>query len=396
MQLSRSKSFSSFFYGGALLSSIGSMTLTVSLIGFMLKNNFSLFEVGIVTGLSRLIPILVSTFFGQLADKWSPRSVIIFTEIGAALTSIGLFVGWQRGHDGYLLILAFMILRAVFVSFQTGSRSKIAKLLSQDTLASNAKNAIWLNKATQGATLFAGVLGLFAISFTNFESVILFDALTFILNGFIVFFLISYDEQSESGSKQTVIQKFYDLYQSNQRVAVLDLLLAVAMMGTSSIMARLAGSEEQWVSIFLISYGLSVWISGFTERTSFFNKIPMQQMWLLMGTAYAVLGFVPGPNFLVWVICFAKDFSYWTIFHRISAEIQHNTPKEKIASVTHARMAQMIAVLSVGEIAVGAWRDVLPMWAEGLWRGSVCILVVLLLRSATKNESRISYVHSET
>ncbi len=177
----------------------------------------------VIIGFSRIIPVLISTFLGQLGDQWNPRQVLLFSEILAAFSSMGLWLGWGKGVDGYFLVLIFMVMRSVFVSFQAGSRAKIAKLLSEDTYQSNAKNAMWLNKATQGATLFAGALGWIAISYLDFTSVIVFDATTFLINGFIVYKLVLFDKEKGVQTQQSIHQKFSDLYRFSRKAAVLDL-----------------------------------------------------------------------------------------------------------------------------------------------------------------------------
>ena len=98
--------------------------------------------------------------------------------------------------------------------------------------------------------------------------------------------------------------------------------------------------------------------------------------WLALGLSYFVLGHTAGLGWTTWFVCFAKDVSYWLLFHRFSTLIQIKTPETLMASVTSARHVQMITVLALGEIAVGYWQSQMPMAWEGSWRAIVCLIVV--------------------
>ncbi len=381
-----------YFYLGTLLSSVGSMTLVVSLLAFMLKNQFSLLQISVIIGLSRFLPVVVSVFLGHKTDSLSPKKIIVFAEIGAATASLFLFYSWEVLDKNYYFILIAMILRSLFTSIQNGSKAQIAKVLSDSSYQSNSKNAVWLNKATQGATLFAGVLGWFAITRLSLSAVIIFDAITFILNGLILFMLPIEGAQSEESNGSSIVQKFKDFYQYNFKAGALDALLVLSMMGTSAFTARLAGAKEEWISLFLLSYGLAVWLAGYLERTQFIKNL-RSALWIMLGVSLILLGMIPGPNALVWAVCLFKDICFWILFHRISSYIQIDTPQKIIGSVNHARNAQMITIFALGEIAVGLWKNSLPfLWECGL-RGGLCLAVALVIALNFKKVENYDRAH---
>ena len=47
-----------------------------------------------------------------------------------------------------------------------------------------------------------------------------------------------------------------------------------------------------------------------------------------------------------------------------------------MGGVSSARMVQVAAVLAAGEIIVGAWQKVVPVFYDGLWRGVFCFALV--------------------
>ena len=69
MTESQRKSDGARFFAGLLISSVGGMTFTIGLIVFMMRAGFGLFQISIIIGLSRLIPIVASTLLGDLADR---------------------------------------------------------------------------------------------------------------------------------------------------------------------------------------------------------------------------------------------------------------------------------------------------------------------------------------
>jgi hypothetical protein len=111
-------------------------------------------------------------------------------------------------------------------------------------------------------------------------------------------------------------------------------------------------------------------------------------VWTTFGFSYMLLGLFPAMGSLTWSICLLKDVCYWILFHRISSYIQADTPTEVIGSVSNARLAQMVIILAIGEITVGAWQNIIPIGVDGFWRGAIGFAVagVMLLR---KNETKL-------
>ena len=158
----------------------------------------------------------------------------------------------------------------------------------------------------------------------------------------------------------------------------MDILLAASMMGTMAYMSRLAGANQSWGGLYMASFGLAVWISGYLER-GVTSKLPTFPYWLALGLSFIVIGQLGEPSALTLFVFFIKDLSYWTIFHRISAHIQIDTPAERIGGVTSARMSIMTTVLAGGEVLVGAWAGAVPVAADSVLRAMVALAVGLYM-----------------
>jgi MFS family permease len=382
-----------WFYLSTLVSSVGSFTFNICLVAFMTRAGFDLFHISLILGLQRLIPMIVNGLFGSFTDRVSAKHSVAITEIGAAIASLGIIWAWEKGPSFYYVMLVLILIKTVMVSFQQGSRAIITKLLSDESYGSNAKNAIWFNKATQGGTLFAGLISFPLIIYADFKTAIIFDLSTFLFSGLVILLLPIKNQINtvKDVPSPGIFQKFKDFYKYNQRAAFLDLVLAVSMMGTTSFTARLMGSDEKWMAILIGSYGLSVWISGFLERSQTIQKY-FTVFWLGLGCSYVLVGFFSGQEFTTLTFVLMKDTFYWLLLHRISSHIQMNTPKEVMGSVTSARVTQMILILATGELLVGTWSKSFPIQFDGLWRGLFSVAVfVVLLTPAFRSKAREGY-----
>lgn len=367
------------FYSGTLVSSVGSMAFSICLLAFMLKDGSELFYASLIIGLSRLIPVLISTFWGQVADRLPPKLTVLASELLAAAASVGILLTWDHGKDAYWLLLVFCVLKASIVTFQAGSRAKITKFFSDETYASNSKHAVWYNKATQGATLFAGLCAWIIIKYYSFKVAVLLDFATFLLNGiFILFISVKDSYSSATTEKEPFYKKFVDFYRYNPRAARLDFLLCISMMGTVSFMARLSGQDQKWNALFMAGYGFAVWFAGFIERGQYLKNFS-KLIWVGLGLSYIILGLIPGQEWLTLSLSVFKDICFWLLFHRISTYVQMDTPQKVMGGVSSARMVQVAAVLAIGEVTVGAWQNVLPIFYDGLWRGLFCFILVAVM-----------------
>ncbi len=374
------------FYLGQFLSSMGSLAFNLCLVAFMPQAGFDLGQISLILGLQRFIPVFILGVWGHLADQFSAKKTVVVLEVLAGIVSLLLLWTWNETQTNYILFLGLCVFRAVLVNFQTGSRVKISKLLSDGSYDSNAKHAIWQMKASQGATLFAGLIGLVLIQYLSLKVAILIDLATFLVNGLIVYFMP--DEEKINQSNQGNISwstKFKEHFIFNKRAAILDIGLAVSVGGLISFFARVAGDSAVWNALFLTSYGLSVWIAGFMER-SFAKKFSSIPFWFVLGGSFLLLGQIAGPTVETLIVMFIKDISYWVILHRISGHIQADTPVSAIGAVSSARFAIMVIILSVGEILVGVWSKIIPIETETLLRAAVAISIGigLVVLSSTK------------
>ena len=378
------KAIASLFYSGILISSLGTFAFNLSLVAFMLKAGFSLANVTLILALQRFVPTAFVGIWGHLTDNISPRRLIAFAEAFAFLASIALFFIWKGPETGYLALLLVCVIRSTVVSFQIGSRTKLNKFFSDGTYAGNAKQAMWFNKATQGATLFSGALAWVLITHFDLGTAIAVDAISFAINGVIAFIVPDIKTATPEESRVSWSQKFRDLFTINRHAAILDILLVASMMGTVAYTSRIAGSDQSWIGIYTMAFGLAVWTSGFLERsiTTKFSSMPFLAT---VGIGCILLGMVPGPNLLTLFICFIRDCAYWIVFHRVSGHIHHDTPSSKMGGVSSARNTILVVIFASGEYLVGLWTPYLSLLGEGILRSTISALAIFYLAYLAKS-----------
>jgi MFS family permease len=401
----KQKAVAPLFYFGILISSIGSGAFGTALFSFLILNNFSLAQAALLLGLQRLIPTFVVAISGHWTDRLSARATIIAAEVIAAFLSLALILVWHGQDSSLFLIGVLSIARTVIVFFQLGSRAKISKILSGDSFQGNSRHAMWLNKATQGGSLFSGVLAWAFVTYGTLEGAILFDFVTFVLNGLIVFLLPRLANSvflADSAEVRTVqaaererwFEKFRAYFMSNRQLMYADIALFVATGGLIAYGARIAGNQPGWAGLFVAAYGLAVWVAGFMER-SVTSKLSVTPFWIGIGLSYLVMGQAEHATLFVVGVSFVKDFCFWVIFHRVSARLQMRTPVRKMGSVTSARSV-LIVVLSAGaEILVGAWSNVVSLPLESAVRAGIAMTVGIYVTYTIRAKRSVSRANLE-
>jgi hypothetical protein len=242
-------------------------------------------------------------------------------------------------------------------------------------MRADTRTSALLNSVTQGATLFAGVTSFFAVTSLDFRVIIVFDTLTFLANGLLIYSLpIHFDTHDNNYVyvRRNYFIKFYDLFFYNRRNAALDLFLAIALCGTTTLDSRIANNDLQILAGLFAIYGLAVWISAWVSKFKFV-KIKIQYLWLCLGFSFLYLTNAADNIPEILGVSFIKNLFYWLILHHISANIQHDTPINKYGSVYNARMIMMTGILALGEFLVGYLSRFAPITAEGWWRMIVCL-----------------------
>lgn len=379
------------FFLGTLLSSVGSMTCTVAMVAYLLRIGQGLETIGAILGLSRIASAMTSMVVARVADAWSPRAFVLIAETAAGLATVAMLATLPAQGEPVMAFGLAYALRTCIVGAQAGARGKLSKTLSDGTQAGDSKSAAWLNIATQGSTIFAGLASWVAIEAIDFRWILLFDALTFIICGLLMATLPMIVANGVTFKVDAMpFQGVRSLYRHGGIAAVFDLLLALVLAGTSTLDARLANGSPTLLAGFLIAYGAAVWLAGPLAQQTWVQRWA-SLLWLGLGLSFVALTALPGFGSLTLLLAFAKDLFYWILLHHISGQILHRIPVSESGGAHAARMAIMIIVISAGDYAVGALAQVLPLALEGIWRAAVCAIAAVAVLATQRQKA--SLVH---
>lgn len=133
-RLWRNRQFQTFWFGQAL-SVLGDAfaLLALPLLVFELTN--SVFQMGLVTGVSGVSMLIMGLFAGVIVDRIDRRRLMIWCDIGRALVFGAIPLGWWLlGPQLWLLYIVTVLGSAVGMLFQVAYTTAIPNLVDHDQL----------------------------------------------------------------------------------------------------------------------------------------------------------------------------------------------------------------------------------------------------------------------
>lgn len=340
-------------YLSTFVSSIGTLCFTMAVVSYLREMGFSVFDTSLLVGFTRLTSLLSMFVSGRWIDSVSPKKYLIGTEIAATVATLVLLHLWGSVHESYFLFVGWASVRAAVIAIQSGSRSRIMKDLSGEDLATNSRTATWLNQVTHGSIAISALISFYAVQTFDFRWLILFDGITFVICGVIIWWLPIGSGRQELSVQKGWFESFSDLYRFAPEVAKADLALAAGNAGLTMFLVRLSGPRPELVTFYLFSYGLAVWIAGSLVHRGVLRSRHIS-IWMAMGVGYILVGISRDHSIATFASLFFVYTCYWLLFHRYSGQLQHQTASGRVGGVMMARNVQMLAVLVIGEFAVGA------------------------------------------
>jgi oligopeptide transport system substrate-binding protein len=353
--LKLAKSKSNIFLRGLFISSLGSTTFMISILTFLPKVGISAFIIGLIIGVSRISSVVTNFFIGPIGDKLNPRKIVLISEFGAMISSfILLFLSKNLSNDNYFLFTLIIAFRSFFTGLQLASLQKIGKNYDE-ILNLNGAFSKKMNQVTFGSILFAMLINLFAINNLNFSHIIIFDAVTFFINGILILFSELKSERTNNNEiKNTSLLKTWRLnlkyFELSPDVFILDLILATVMMGANTLNILLLASNKELIPYASGIFGLTVWLSPLIDKKL---KVNHFFWWCTLSLSiFCQLYMIQSP-FIVLFFSFFRNLSYWQIFNKLSAQIMNKTPKEVFASVSSGRNVGINLIGATGELWTG-------------------------------------------
>ncbi len=280
------------------------------------------------------------------------------------------------------------VARAAFISLQGTAFGKTTKLIDQE-LGAKGQFSLLVNKATFGTIFFAMLISLVIVQYGSLATVIAFDAVTFALNGLIVFFCLkgptrSVDLSGHQTNKQRVApspganlvyyaRTFPSIYR-------LDFVLALIMCGANTLNARVYSLHPEYIPLASGAFGLAVWLAGPLDR---WRKLPEFMLWLVLAGTLFAQGLLSDYPQILLALSFFRNLAYWVIYNRITIQLTRYAKADEFAQLTASRMSMTILVGALGEWWVGATAR-FYIYLEMAWRSVVA--TVAMMKSIKQNK----------
>jgi MFS family permease len=166
------------FFGGQLVSLLGSSMAPVALAFAVLHASGSTGDLGVVLAV-RMVPLLAFLLVGgALADRFPRRTVLVAANLGSALTQGAVALLLLTGHYALLPVAALEFLNGVLAAFTTPAlRGIVPQLVDGDRL--QQANALLGSLRNATKILGPSLSGLLVVAFGGGPA-IAFDALTYL------------------------------------------------------------------------------------------------------------------------------------------------------------------------------------------------------------------------
>lgn len=338
------------YLAGLTISAFGSLGAAAAMPALLLRAAVPIAFIGVLIGSLRLNTFLVNALLGQIGDRFSPRNVMIFCELGAAAGSLLILVSWQQFGASWLLPFFFANnVRVFFTALQASSVQKYGKLFDE-RLGLNGGMAVRLNGATNGVLLLAGLLSVYFFDRLTLEAVFLVDFGTFVLNGLLLILLqrpqATPTQSALPRSTNTTLGYYYQLLPG---LFVLDVLLSLVLCGANTLNLRLLANAPDLVPIAPALFGGAALLSTFLSK----GKPNFTWLWIALGTTLLLQGFLVDHPIVIIGLSALRNLFYWLIYQAISREFMRQTAAENYASASAGRSAISVMVLAGGEFWVG-------------------------------------------
>ncbi len=95
-----SNPFALWFLAGCFLTSLGSTTYLICLLALASRMGIPTWYLGFLVGAQRLTVFVINMVWGHASDQIRPRTILLITEFGGVLGSLGLALALGQLQEG--------------------------------------------------------------------------------------------------------------------------------------------------------------------------------------------------------------------------------------------------------------------------------------------------------
>lgn len=299
---------------------------------------------------------------------------MIVCELGAAIASLLIFFSWHEFGTEFLIpFIVANNIRVFFTGMQSGSIQKFGKHYDEK-LGLKGSLGFWLNGATNGALLFAGILAVVFFSHLTVELIVAIDFAGFVVNGILLMFLNepkSAKMTSNSPPKPHIAINLRQYAQLFPALAAFDLILSLALCGANTLSLRLLDTKPELVPLMPAIFGGAAFFTAFLSRWKFSPSSKL--LWFSLGISLFAQGYFHDLPYLVLALTIIRNLAYWFIFQAITRELMAQASTVNYSALAAGRNALNIGVLASGEFWVGFMTN-FPIWVEMAWRSIIALI----------------------
>ncbi|MBI5141133.1 MAG: MFS transporter [Nitrospirae bacterium] len=377
------------YWLGHLISLCGTWMQAAAQGWLVLDITNSSFYLGVVTAAGSL-PILVFTLFGGvLADRFSKRSLLLFTQGLSILPALGLgFLAW-RGNVGVWQVITLAGLLGLVNSLDIPVRqSFLIDLVSPESL----HNAIALNSAAfNGARMIGPAIGGLLIGWVGIAACFWFNAASFGASLLALYFM-RLDEGGERRGRHTgsVVENLREgfSYLKNDRYvfSMMTLVSVLSLLGLPystliPVFARdILGLGSGGYGMLMSAVGLgaltgALWLS-FREANGSRTLISAAGIFFSL----AMIALSQSANTaLSMALLFMSGASAVVVISSINIAIQTRVPDHLRGRVMSIYTALFLGTFPVGALLIGGVSHFIGVTNAVLASGVICLAVVSLI-----------------
>lgn len=148
------------FWMGAILSNIGAWLSNLAVPFVLYAITGEALWVGLASAAQFLPGVLLGPWGGALADRFDRQKVLIFTQLGMALSALGMWLAWRNGfHDPQILLLLVMFMGCFNGLNLPSWQSFVTDLVPRaDLMSAVTLNSLQFNAARSLGPAIAGLL----------------------------------------------------------------------------------------------------------------------------------------------------------------------------------------------------------------------------------------------
>jgi MFS family permease len=274
----------------------------------------------VYTALWSSVPIvLFSLFAGALVDRWNRRIVMIVTDVGAALTTLGIFLLYSTGNLEVWHIYVSSFLAATFNSFQFPAFNSSITMLVPSNQLTRANGMVQTGASVEG--LISPVLAGILVGVIGINGMILIDFVTFFAAiGTLMFIAIPQPKRDETKKANGIfkdIQLGWNFLAQRHGLIALAIYIGIVNLLSSSSMALttpliLSFADERILGFTMMISNLGLLLGGILISTWGGTKRKMTGIYI--GVLIAGLGLIfSGLRPMFWWIAIGIFFFLFPI-----------------------------------------------------------------------------------